>query len=203
MDTLQHVSASKNYGTTGKQGQKITMTGVRDQYGLTPKQRKFAENLADGMSQSDAYRNAYDASDMQGDTIRSKASLLAQRGDIRAAVDALMGERMRQIEVKGVSDRAKVVALLRKFAEDEARPDHVRLRAVELWGKTCGAFVEVIEDRRERPAATVALELERRLGALLSASAPQVHVIDMLPERVNGADDMDDDAASDAAGSGA
>ncbi len=40
------------------------MTGVRDQYGLTAKQRKFAENLADGMSQSDAYRNAYDASDM-------------------------------------------------------------------------------------------------------------------------------------------
>ena len=68
------------------------MAGVRDQYGLTAKQRKFAENLADGMSQADAYRNAYDASEMQGDTIRSKASLMAQRDDIRAAVDALMGE---------------------------------------------------------------------------------------------------------------
>ena len=84
------------------------------------------------------------------------------------------------------------MTLLRKFAEDEARPDHVRLRAVELWGKTCGAFVEVIEDRRERPAANVALELERRLGALLGAAASKVNVIDMLPERVNGADDDDD-----------
>ena len=182
------------------------MAGVRDQYGLTAKQRKFAENLADGMSQADAYRNAYDASEMQGDTIRSKASLMAQRDDIRAAVDALMGERMRLIETRGVSDREKVVTLLRKFAEDEARPDHVRLRAVELWGKTCGAFVEVIEDRRERPAANVALELERRLGALLSASAARVNVIDMLPERVNDADDDDDSlplvAGSDPAGSG-
>ena len=168
------------------------MTGVRDQYGLTSKQRKFAENLADGMSQSDAYRNAYDASDMQSDTIRSKASLMAGRDDIRAAVDALMGERMRLIETRGVSDRAKVVALLRKFAEDEARPDHVRLRAVELWGKTCGAFVEVIEDRRDRPAAAVALDLERRIGALLSVAASQVTVIDMLPERVNDSDDGDD-----------
>ena len=168
------------------------MTGVRDQYGLTAKQRKFAENLADGMSQSDAYRNAYDASDMQGDTIRSKASLMAGRDDIRAAVDALMEARMRLIEVKGVSDRAKVVGLLRQFAEDTARPDHVRLRAVELWGKTCGAFVEVIEDRRERPAANVALELERRLGALLGAAASRVNVIDMLPQRVNDADGDDD-----------
>lgn len=175
------------------------MAGIRDQYGLTPKQRKFAENLADGMTQSDAYKFAYDATEMQGDTIRNKASQLAQRGDIRAAVDALMGERMRLMEVKGVSDRSKVIKLLRQFAEDDARPDHVRLRAVELWGKTCGAFIEVIEDRRDRPAAAVAVELERRLGALLSAAAPQVTVIDMLPERVNG---TDDDDGSGEAGSG-
>ena len=179
------------------------MTGIRDQYGLTPKQRKFAENLADGMTQSDAYKFAYDATDMQGDTIRNKASGLAQRGDIRAAVDALMGERMRLMEVKGVSDRSKVVGLLRQFAEDDARPDHVRLRAVELWGKTCGAFVEIVEDRRDRPAAMVAVELERRLGALLSAAAPQVTVIDMLPERLDDADDDDDGSVdSDDAGSG-
>ena len=179
------------------------MAGIRDQYGLTPKQRKFAENLADGMTQSDAYKFAYDATEMQGDTIRNKASQLAQRGDIRAAVDALMGERMRLMEVKGVSDRSKVIKLLRQFAEDDARPDHVRLRAVELWGKTCGAFVEVIEDRRDRPAAAVAVELERRLGALLSAAAPQVTVIDMLPERLDGADDGEEGSGdSDDAGSG-
>ena len=171
------------------------MTGVRDQYGLTAKQRKFAENLADGMSQSDAYRNAYDATDMQGDTIRSKASLMAGRDDIRAAVDALMEARMRLIEAKGVSDREKVIKLLRQFAQDEARPDHVRLRAVELWGKTCGAFVEVIEDRRERPASSVAVELERRLGALLGAAASKVNVIDMLPERLDDAGGDDDSLA--------
>lgn len=165
------------------------MTGIRDQYGLTPKQRKFAENLADGMSQSDAYKFAYDATDMQGDTIRNKASGLAQRGDIRAAVDALVGERMRLMEVKGVSDRSKVVSILRKFAEDDSRPDHVRLRAVELWGKTCGAFVEVVDDRRERPSGAVAVELERRLTALLSAAAPRVTVIE---QRLDG--DGDDDS---------
>ena len=182
------------------------MSGVKDEDGLTPKQAKFAANLAEGMSQAEAYRNAYDAENMAPETIHSHASRMAARDKVRARVDALIAERMRLIEVKGVSDREKVVTLLRKFAEDEARPDHVRLRAVELWGKTCGAFVEVIDDKRERPAANVALELERRLGALLGAAASKVNVIDMLPERVNDADDDDDSlplvAGSDPAGSG-
>ena len=185
------------------------MSGVKDEDGLTAKQAKFAANLAEGMSQAEAYRTAYDAQNMAAETIHSHASRMAARDKVRTRVDALISERMRLLETRGVSDRAKVVGLLRQFAEDDARPDHVRLRAVELWGKTCGAFVEVIEDRRDRPAAAVAVELERRLGALLSAAAPQLTVIDMLPERVNGADDdddgsgdIDDDAASDAAGSG-
>lgn len=171
------------------------MSGVKDEDGLTPKQAKFAANLAEGMSQAEAYRNAYDAENMAPETIHAHASRLAKRDKVAARVDALVEARMRLIEVKGVSDREKVVTLLRKFAEDEARPDHVRLRAVELWGKTCGAFVEIIEDKRERPAANVALELERRLGALLGAAASKVNVIDMLPERVNDVDDGDDDAA--------
>jgi hypothetical protein len=72
-----------------------------------------------------------------------------------------------------------------------------------LWGKTCNAFVEIVEDRRDRPAAAVAVELERRLGALLSAAAPQLTIIDMLPERLDGADDDDEGSVdSDDAGSG-
>jgi hypothetical protein len=179
------------------------MSGVKDEDGLTPKQAKFAANLAEGMSQAEAYRNAYDAENMAPETIHAHASRLAKRDKVAARVDALIAERMRLIETRGVSDRSKVIKLLRQFAEDDARPDHVRLRAVELWGKTCGAFVEIVEDRRDRPAAAVAVELERRLGALLSAAAPQVTVIDMLPVRVNGADDDDDGSVdSDDAGSG-
>jgi hypothetical protein len=179
------------------------MSGVKDEDGLTPKQAKFAANLAEGMSQAEAYRGAYDAENMAPETIHAHASRLAKRDKVAARVDALIAERMRLIETRGVSDRSKVIKLLRQFAEDDARPDHVRLRAVELWGKTCGAFVEIVEDRRDRPAAAVAVELERRLGALLSAAAPQVTVIDMLPVRVNGADDDDDGSVdSDDAGSG-
>ena len=177
------------------------MSGVKDEDGLTAKQAKFAANLAEGMSQAEAYRNAYDAVNMAPETIHSHASRMAARDKVRARVDALIAERMRLIETRGVSDRSKVIGLLRQFAEDTARPDHVRLRAVELWGKTCGAFVEIVEDRRERPASSVAVELERRLGALLGAAASKVNVIDMLPERVNDAGG-DDDSLPLVAGSG-
>ena len=168
------------------------MAGARDEYGLTRKQRQFAEKIAEGLSQADAYRAAYDASQMKGDTIRSKASLLAQRDDVRAAVEAIGTARMRQISARGVGDRESVIGLLRRMAQDEGRPDAIRLRAVELWGRTCGAFVDIVDDRRERPAAAVASELEQRLAALLAASAPRVNVIDLRP----GDDDGDDDAGS-------
>jgi hypothetical protein len=175
------------------------MAGQRDEHGLTAKQRKFAESLVNGLSQADAYRNAFDAENMAPETIRNKASLLARRDDVRAAVDAIGGERVRMMETKGLSDRTEVVALLRKFATDDDRPDAIRLRAVELWGKTCGAFVEVVEERRERGSASVAMELEHRLAALLSHAAPQVTVIEH-PALVH--DDDDSDSDDDGAGSG-
>lgn len=178
------------------------MSGVKDEGGLTPKQAKFALAIADGMSQSDAYREAYDADGMAPETIHAHACRLAKRDKIAARVNALLEERIRLLETRGISDRKQVAELARKFAQDEARPDAIRLRALELWGRTCGAFVEVIEDRRERPTFAVANELERRLTLLLSASAPHVTVIDMQPERVNGADDGVEDAGSDPAGSG-
>lgn len=168
------------------------MAGARDEYGLTRKQRQFAEKIAEGLSQADAYRAAYDASEMKGDTIRSKASLLAQRDDVRAAVEAIGTARMRQISARGVGDRESVIGLLRRMAQDEGRPDAIRLRAVELWGRTCGAFVDIVDDRRDRPASAVASELEQRLSVLLAASAPRVNVIDLRP----GYDDGDDDAGS-------
>lgn len=182
----------KEFTSLGKTRQIRIMAGSKNKHGLTPKQQKFAENLANGMTQTDAYKNAFDAEGMKNATIRSKACILAARPNIRAALDALVEERVRIVEARGLGDRDEVVSLLKRFATDEDRPDHVRLRAVELWGKTCGAFVEVVEDRRGRSAATVATELERRLSALLAAAAPQVTVIEHAPLQ----DDADDDGAA-------
>jgi phage terminase small subunit len=56
---------------------------------LTAKQEAFAQAIADGMGQADAYRMAYDAEGMKDSTVYSKASIMMNDGKIRARVDEL------------------------------------------------------------------------------------------------------------------
>lgn len=57
---------------------------------LTPKQEKFAQCVAEGMSQADAYRSSYNCKPTtKSDTIINKASELMRNGYITARVDEL------------------------------------------------------------------------------------------------------------------
>jgi len=59
---------------------------------LTAKQEAFAQGIADGLGQADAYRTAYDAEGMKDSTIYSKASVLMSDGKVRARVDELKAQ---------------------------------------------------------------------------------------------------------------
>jgi phage terminase small subunit len=75
---------------------------------LTAKQEAFAQAIADGMGQADAYRMAYDAEGMADSTIYPKASRMLNEGKIRARVDelkAMVVEKQlwtREMSVKGL-----------------------------------------------------------------------------------------------------
>ncbi len=56
---------------------------------LTPKQEKFAQAVASGMTQSDAYRHAYSTENMADSTIWTKASELAADGKVSGRIKAL------------------------------------------------------------------------------------------------------------------
>lgn len=56
---------------------------------LTPKQEKFAQCVADGMTQADAYRAAYSAGKMKAETVQNKAHVLMKDGEVAARVDSL------------------------------------------------------------------------------------------------------------------
>lgn len=51
---------------------------------LTPKQEAFVKCISQGMTQSDAYRSAYDAEKMADKSIWEKASVLAANGKVAA-----------------------------------------------------------------------------------------------------------------------
>lgn len=59
---------------------------------LTAKQEAFAQAIADGMGQADAYRMAYDAEGMKDNTVYPKASRMMNEGKIRARIDELKAQ---------------------------------------------------------------------------------------------------------------
>jgi phage terminase small subunit len=148
------------------------MEGQRDEYGLTRKQRKFAENVVSGMTLADAYRNSYDAENMKPASIHRRACELMTDGKVKACAEALAAEKKRLVEVATVSDRDMLVRLLRSWSTGEESATNSQLRAAELLGKACGLYRDVVEDHRERPAQVVAAELEAKLAALVERVQP-------------------------------
>ena len=81
---------------------------------LTPKQEKFAHCIADGMSQADAYRTAFDAGKMKAETIHKRASELMADGAVTGRVQELRG----RLATKALWTREmSVKALVRAYQE--------------------------------------------------------------------------------------
>ena len=72
---------------------------------LTPKQEKFVQALISGMSQREAYKEAYNAANMKDETIDNKAYLLFSKGEIRARYNELLEEHKK----KALSTREEMV----------------------------------------------------------------------------------------------
>jgi len=140
---------------------------------LTPKQAHFARCVASGMTQADAYREAYDPK--QGTTaasIHTLASRLMGQVEIRSRVDALIKARERAVVASALSDRDKVLNRLRAWLEGTEEADSNRLRAAELLGKASGLFTtDISVTTKERDSSAVAAEIESRLGALIGSTA--------------------------------
>jgi hypothetical protein len=84
---------------------------------LTPKQAHFARCVAQGMTQADAYREAYDPKQSTAATIHTLASRVMARVEVRARVDALVKARERAVVASALTDRDKVLSKLRLWLE--------------------------------------------------------------------------------------
>ena len=145
------------------------MSVKKDQGGLTPKQAHFARCVAGGMTQADAYREAYDPkASTKSETIHTLASRLMARDEIRSRVDSIMAAKDRAVAASALSDRDKVLSKLR-FWLDGGVTDSNQLRAAELLGKASGVFTDQVSiTSTERAPAEVAADMERRLAALVA-----------------------------------
>ena len=142
---------------------------IRENRPLTPKQQHFARAVASGMTQSDAYREAYNSSpESKASGIWERASRLMANDKVRSRVNELMALKDAAVLADAVTDAELVRTKLRHWMEHGAPDDSVKVRAAELLGKTAGMFTTdlTINDQRERTPEQVQAELEQRLLAL-------------------------------------
>lgn len=81
---------------------------------LTAKQEAFVQAVADGMSQADAYRTAFDAENMKPETIHKRASEMMGKGEVAGRLAELRGALStkalwtREMSVKALVEAYKV-----------------------------------------------------------------------------------------------
>lgn len=138
---------------------------------LTGKQLHFARCLAQGMSKTDAYIEAYDADGMARKTINEAACRLSQDSRVAARVQQLILLKEKALIRSTVGLKDQVLTKLVGFMDNATPADSAKLRAAELLGKSIGLFKDVIEDHRHQDLS--AAELTALLHEKLSKIAVQ------------------------------
>lgn len=126
---------------------------------LTPKQEKFVRNLIQGMSQREAYKNSYDASNMTDKSIDEEACRLFNDSKISSRYKELQDrlenatimtakERLEYLTevIQGIQ-REQVVQIVEGEAIEVEVPTSIknRLSAIDLMNKMQGEYVTKVE----------------------------------------------------------
>ena len=133
---------------------------------LTAKQMKFVEEISEGGSQSNAYRKAYDTSQMAPKTIWEEASRLRRHPKVAARIEELEAEKEARRRMQALSREDRVLQELEKIAFGDG-PASGRLKALELLGKHVGLFKPKEVPVVERSVEDISNQLQRRLEDLL------------------------------------
>ena len=132
---------------------------------FTVKQMKFVEEIGEGASQSNAYRKAYETSQMASKTIWEEASRLRRHPKVAARIIELEAEKEARRRMQALFREDRVLQELEKIAFGD-RPASGRLKALELLGKHVGLFKPKEVPVVERSAEDIGNQLQRRLEDL-------------------------------------
>ena len=106
---------------------------------LTLKQKTFAENIHKGIPFSRAYRTAYNSDGMTPKTLWEAASRLSKNPKVVARLDELRAEKEAEECMLRLSYGYLVISELQSMALN-SKSCRVRIKALELLGKTVGLF---------------------------------------------------------------
>lgn len=96
---------------------------------LTAKQEAFAQGIAKGLGQADAYRAAYDAENMKDATVYNRAGDLMKNGEITARI----AELKKEVQNKHLWSREmSVKALIQAYKEGSASAKVAAIKELNL-----------------------------------------------------------------------
>jgi len=156
-------------GGKGKRsGHKATGTG------LTEKQERFVQGLAEGLTNSEAYRAAYDTSNMQPNTVHSESSKLACNPKIAARLQVVLAEKRARNSMETDERRERnsdrVWRGVWRLAESPNVPPAVQQSALALAAKMAGMLTEQVKiENISSDSQSIEKELIERLQRLKSA----------------------------------
>jgi phage terminase small subunit len=134
---------------------------------LPTKQEKFARLIAEGNSQADAYRGAYNAKNMTDKTIWEAASRLMADSKVSARVEAIKAESLQHVKY-GIEEHFKELDLGAKLAltptGEHGRIDiNAYTKAVELKGKLKGLYTSKVEHTGSMKQIIVASQADKEI----------------------------------------
>ena len=134
--------------------------------GLTEKQEAFAQGVMSGMTYTAAYRAAYVTDGQLDATVWNNACKLAADTKVIARLNQLRDQKEAERRMQAVSRSGFVISELHKMATDADVPHAVRVRALELMGKTVALFTDRVEteDKTDRSADEIEAQIKARLG---------------------------------------
>ena len=122
----------------------IETTGAKR---LTPKQEKFAQEVASGKTQADAYRSAFSCEKSKPESIQTLASRMMTRVEVRSRVDELRKPAIDAVAIT-VQDLIRELEEARVIASTGERPQAAAMVSAtvakaKLLGLEAPAKVEV------------------------------------------------------------
>ena len=105
---------------------------------LTTKQEKFVQNIVKGMSQREAYKDAYDAENMKDTTIDSEACHLMSDHKVATRYKEIIKEMEKTAVMTALEKRLR----LKEMVLDKKNSMSERLKALDIDNKMSGEYID-------------------------------------------------------------
>jgi hypothetical protein len=138
---------------------------------LTAKQDKFARLVAEGKTQADAYREAYNSAKMKPETIQNSAYKLMQNGEITARIEEYKKQFTKNLDLTSQITVERQLKYTQKAIQECLKSGDFNnyLKAMDMQNKLIGLYAAIKTDNNHKGELTASPELIEATNNLTKA----------------------------------